>query len=116
MSTFFFVIYASNEMFLKKFRGRSKVRICCSPFFQFQPGVWRSIPTAAVQISDQNCALRVLKHTCRRCVPLGLDIRVRSFLRETPADDNRFTDSLGRIQAIATSHDPNDSGMFELNF
>jgi len=49
-------------------------------------------------------------------VPVGLDIRARSFLRETPADDNRFADSVGRILAIATRHGQNDSGMFELNY
>lgn len=38
------------------------------------------------------------------------------YVRDDQGEDPRFRDNLVAIQAIATSHGQNDSGMFELNF
>ena len=70
-----------------------------------------TIPCVAGPYTDINCTLTLLKSSVR--TKPGL---INNRYSRTDQNDNRFVDSQGAVQSIATSHGQNDSGLFEVNF
>lgn len=69
-----------------------------------------SIPCVVGPYTSVNCTLSLLKSSIRKN-PL---LREGNYVRES-AEDDRFSDHFGSLQAIVTSTGQNDSGMFETN-
>ncbi|MCD9025518.1 hypothetical protein [Cohnella silvisoli] len=68
-----------------------------------------SIPCVAGPYSSVNCTLMLTKSSIRKEVSIG-----DGYARQG-AEDNRFSDHYGSLQAIVTSSAQNDSGLFETN-
>jgi len=76
-----------------------------------------TIPCVTGPYTSVSCSLSLLKHGYRRTSLVGTDgYPHRTDSMGVPCDDDRFVESAGMLQSIATSHGQNDSGMFELNF
>jgi hypothetical protein len=83
---------------------------CPGHYFRRIKSVAVSIPCVTGPYTSVNCTLTLLKSTIRKS-PL---LRDGSYAREG-AEDDRFSDHFGSLQAIVTSTGQNDSGLFELN-
>src|SRR5262249_25998408 len=79
-------------------------------YFRRIKSVAVSIPCVVGPYSSVNCTLTLLKSSIRKS-PL---LRDGSYVRES-AEDDRFSDHFGSLQAIVTSTGQNDSGLFETN-
>jgi Tc toxin complex TcA C-terminal TcB-binding domain len=69
-----------------------------------------SIPCVVGPYTSVNCTLTLLKSSIRKSALL----QGGSYARES-AEDDRFSDHFGSLQAIVTSTGQNDSGLFETN-
>lgn len=98
--------------------GRCTVRLPEELFDMDGPGhYFRRIKTVAVSIpcvagpfTSVNCTLTLLKSSIRKSPVLRDGLYVRE-----GAEDDRFSDYFGSMQAIVTSSGQNDSGLFETN-
>lgn len=98
--------------------GRCTVFLAEELFDMDGPGhYFRRLKTVAVSIpcvvgpyTSINCTLTLLKSSIRKSPLIGEDGYARS-----GADDSRFSDHFGSLQAIVTSTGQNDSGLFETN-
>lgn len=98
--------------------GRCTVTLPEALFDMDGPGhYFRRIKSVAVSIScvvgpytSVNCTLTLLKSAIRKNALL----RDGNYARES-AEDDRFSDHFGSLQAIVTSTGQNDSGLFETN-
>src|SRR5262249_5115282 len=79
-------------------------------YFRRIKSVAVSIPCVVGPYTSVNCTLTLLKSSIRKS-PL---LRDGSYVRES-AEDDRFSDHFGSLQAIVTSTGQNDSGLFETN-
>lgn len=79
-------------------------------YFRRIKSVAISIPCVVGPYSSVNCTLTLLKSSIRRSALL----QDGSYAREN-AEDDRFSDHFGSLQAIVTSTAQNDSGVFETN-
>ncbi|MGH7844024.1 MAG: insecticidal toxin protein [Candidatus Binatia bacterium] len=79
-------------------------------YFRRIKSVAVSIPCVAGPYTSVNCTLTLLKSAIRKS-PL---LRDGGYGREN-AEDDRFSDYYGSLQAIVTSSGQNDSGLFETN-
>src|SRR5262249_12328612 len=79
-------------------------------YFRRIKSVAVSIPCVVGPYTSVNCTLTLLKSSIRKS-PL---LRDGSYARES-AEDDRFSDHFGSLQAIVTSAGQNDSGLFETN-
>jgi hypothetical protein len=69
-----------------------------------------TVPCITGPYTGINCTLTLIKHSVRKSTSTD-----GGYIR-TELDDNRFSDSIGTIESIATSGAQNDSGLFEFNF
>jgi hypothetical protein len=99
--------------------GRCEVELPESLFDADYPGHYmRRIKSASITMpcvvgpyTSVNCTLTLLSNKTRLTSQLGAQ-----YDEDTQGDDNRFVRNFAAIQAIATSHAQNDSGLFELSF
>ena len=82
-------------------------------YFRRLKSVSLSIPCVVGPYTSVNGTLTLLQHSYRKVPQPGAR---KADASGHPADDNRFVDSSGSVQSIATSSGQNDSGLFELNF
>jgi Tc toxin complex TcA C-terminal TcB-binding domain len=80
-------------------------------YFRRIKSVALSIPCVTGPYTGVNCTLRLLKSAIRKNSLLKGN---GGYTREG-AEDDRFTDHFGSLQAIVTSGSQNDSGLFETN-
>jgi len=78
-------------------------------YFRRIKSVAVSIPGVAGPYTSINCTLTLLKSSIRTSA------QIADGYARTDADDPRFSDYFGSLQAIVTSTAQNDSGMFETN-
>ena len=83
---------------------------CPGHYFRRIKSVGLSVPCVTGPYSGVNCTLTLLKSTVRTNSLVGDDGYARS-----NAEDPRFSDHFGSLQAIVTSTGQNDSGLFETN-
>lgn len=79
-------------------------------YFRRIKSVAVSIPCVTGPYTSVNCTLTLLKSAIRKNALL----RDGNYARES-AEDDRFSDHFGSLQAIVTSTGQNDSGLFETN-
>ena len=79
-------------------------------YFRRIKSVAVSIPCVTGPYTSVNCTLTLLKSAIRKNALL----RDGNYARES-AEDDRFSDHFGSLQAIVTSSGQNDSGLFETN-
>jgi hypothetical protein len=79
-------------------------------YFRRIKSISLTIPCVAGPYTGVNCTLTLMQSSVRKNA-----IAQSNYFR-TGSEDNRFIDSAGAIQSIATSSAQNDSGLFELNF
>lgn len=98
--------------------GRCTVTLLESMFDMDGPGhYFRRVKTVSVSIpcvtgpyASVNCTLTLLRSSIRKSPTLG-----DAGYKRQNAEDERFTDYYGSLQAIVTSSAQNDSGLFEAN-
>jgi hypothetical protein len=82
-------------------------------YFRRIKSVAVSIPCVVGPYTSVNCTLTLLKSAIRK-TQLLREGEGSYYARES-AEDDRFSDHFGRLQAIVTSSGKNDSGLFETN-
>lgn len=83
---------------------------CPGHYFRRMKAIAVSIPCVTGPYTSVNCTLTLLKSAIRKNPLVGEDGYARA-----GAEDSRFSDHFGSMQAIVTSSGQSDSGLFETN-